>query len=70
MSREKGYNLCMNKIDIGGLKVDSITKIEFLKAVLQRIKAGQKTFVITPYSEFLCRRFKDPKLLEIFIGFG
>jgi len=56
----------MSKIDIAGLKVDAITKKELLDGILGRIKNGQKTFVITPYSEFLYNSFGDPKLLEIF----
>ena len=54
------------KIDIAGLKVDAINKKELLDDVLGRIKNGQKTFVITPYSEFLYHSFRDPKLLDIF----
>ncbi len=56
----------MTKIDIAGLKVDAITKKELLDSVLGRIKNGQKTFIITPYSEFLYHGFQDPKILKIF----
>lgn len=56
----------VNKIDIAGLKVDAITKKELLDGIINRIKTGQKTFVITPYSEFLYHSFQDPMLLEIF----
>jgi N-acetylglucosaminyldiphosphoundecaprenol N-acetyl-beta-D-mannosaminyltransferase len=56
----------MGKIDIAGLKVDAITKQAFLDDLLIRIKAGQKTFAITPYSEFLYHGFKEPELLDIF----
>jgi len=56
----------MSKIDIAGLKIDAITKRELLDEIVRRIKAEQKTFVITPYSEFLYHGFRDPKLLEIF----
>lgn len=61
-----GYNCNMTKIDIAGLKVDAITKKQLLDHLLARIINGQKTFVITPYSEFLYNAFLDPKLLEIF----
>ena len=60
------YNYLMNKIDVAGLKIDSLTKKEFLAAALQRIKSAQKTFVITPYSEFLYHALRNSKLLEIF----
>ena len=56
----------MMKINIAGLKVDAITKKELLDEVIGRIKRGQKTFVITPYSEFLYHSFQNPPLLEIF----
>src|SRR6266404_3187661 len=56
----------MNKVYIAGLKIDSITKQQFLNAVLERIKSNQKTFVITPYSEFLYHGFQDPALFEVF----
>ncbi len=61
-----GYNWFMEKMDIAGLKVNAVTKREFLAQCLARVKAGEKTFVITPYSEFLYRAFKNPSLLEIF----
>jgi len=56
----------MNKIDIAGLKVDATTKQEFLDTALARAKNGQKTFVITPYSEFLYHALEEPALLDIF----
>jgi N-acetylglucosaminyldiphosphoundecaprenol N-acetyl-beta-D-mannosaminyltransferase len=56
----------MNKVNIAGLQIDSVTKKEFLDAALTRIQTGQKTFVTTPYSEFLYHAFREPKLLEIF----
>lgn len=41
------------KIDVAGLKIDAITKVELLEQIKQRVSAKQKTFVTTPYSEFL-----------------
>ena len=41
------------KVDIAGLKVDAITKVELLKQIAERIARKEKTFVATPYSEFL-----------------
>jgi N-acetylglucosaminyldiphosphoundecaprenol N-acetyl-beta-D-mannosaminyltransferase len=55
----------MEKVDIAGLKVNSITKPDLLKALLERIQKNTKTFVITPYSEFLYRAFQDRKILDI-----
>ena len=61
-----GYNLLMEKIDVAGLKIDSVTKKQLLDSILERILSGEKTFVTTPYSEFLYHAFKDPSLLDIF----
>jgi N-acetylglucosaminyldiphosphoundecaprenol N-acetyl-beta-D-mannosaminyltransferase len=55
----------MNKIDIAGLKVDAITKKELTGNVLANIKLGKKTFITTPYSEFLYRSFNNPEILDI-----
>lgn len=54
----------MGKITIAGLKIDATTKSDFLNQILLRIKAGQKTWVITPYSEFLYHALRDNKLME------
>lgn len=54
----------MNKIDIAGLKIDSVTKDELLKQVKERILSNQKTTIFTPYSEFLYRAFQNPELLK------
>src|SRR5437868_5830938 len=56
----------MPKIDVGGLKVDAITKAELLQQISGQIKQGQKTFVITPYSEFLYHALQDAKIMEIY----
>ena len=58
----------MSKIDIAGLKVDSISKQQLLDTISLRLKNDQKTFVITPYSEFLYRSLRNPELLELFNG--
>ncbi len=53
------------KVDIAGLKVDAISKAELLIEVISRIKASQKTWVTTVYSEFLYAALKDPKIVEL-----
>lgn len=55
----------MNKIDIAGLKIDSITKAELLEQLSSRLATGQKTFLTTPYSEFLYRILWSPKDLTV-----
>lgn len=55
----------MNKIDIAGLKIDGITKAELLEQLSRRLATGQKTFLTTPYSEFLYRILWSPKDLAV-----
>ena len=56
----------MDKIDVAGLKVDAITKKQLLDGILGRLKNNQRTFIITPYSEFLYNGLRDSKILAIF----
>ncbi len=59
-------NIVVNrKIDVAGLKVDSITKAEFLKQAAERIRNHEKTFVVTPYSEFLYASSRDPNVRSL-----
>lgn len=55
----------MEKVKIAGLKIDSTSKAEFLSVLQAQIAAGQKTWVTTPYSEFLLYALKDPSLMEV-----
>jgi N-acetylglucosaminyldiphosphoundecaprenol N-acetyl-beta-D-mannosaminyltransferase len=50
------------KIDVAGLKVDAITKASLLKQIAERIKRKEKTFVATPYSEFLYASLRETKI--------
>lgn len=50
------------KIDVGGLKIDAITKQELLSQIASRIERKQKTFVVTPYSEFLYASLRRPDI--------
>lgn len=54
----------MNKVDIAGLKIDAISKTELLKQVWQRVSENKKTFITTPYSEFLYHILWSPKSLK------
>ncbi|MBI5530364.1 MAG: WecB/TagA/CpsF family glycosyltransferase [Candidatus Doudnabacteria bacterium] len=56
----------MPKVSVAGLNIDSITKADFLHQLLLRIKQNQKTFVITPYSEFLFHALKNPGLMQVY----
>jgi N-acetylglucosaminyldiphosphoundecaprenol N-acetyl-beta-D-mannosaminyltransferase len=55
----------MLKISIAGLRVNATTKSELLVELRARLKVRQKTFVITPYSEFLYAALRDPTLLNL-----
>lgn len=54
----------VKKIDVAGLKIAVATKSDFLSQILLRIKANQKTWVITPYSEFLYHALRNKQLME------
>jgi|GEM_PF-209823 len=54
----------MAKLNVAGLNIDAITKSDFLSQILLRIKQAKKTWVITPYSEFLYHALRDKKLME------
>jgi N-acetylglucosaminyldiphosphoundecaprenol N-acetyl-beta-D-mannosaminyltransferase len=55
----------MAKIDIAGLKIDAVTKPTLLDELRNRINRGQKTWVTTPYSEFLHAGLTDNRILDI-----
>ena len=55
----------MVKIDVAGLKIDSLPKQELLRQILERLKSNQKTFLTTPYSEFLYHGLRDRGILTI-----
>ncbi len=55
----------MTKIDVAGLKINSITKKELLNEINERIESNKKTFIITPYSEFLYRGLLDQTILRL-----
>ena len=51
----------MKKVNVAGLNIDAITKTELLTEVLAHLKNNQKTFITTPYSEFLYHSLLNPK---------
>jgi exopolysaccharide biosynthesis WecB/TagA/CpsF family protein len=55
----------MQKQDVAGLKINFTTKKELLEVLTKRISQGQKTWVTTPYSEFLYAGLKNPGTLEM-----
>ncbi len=56
----------MDKIDVAGLKIDALTKNQFLEELQKRLDEDKKTFIITPYSEFLYSALQNKELMELF----
>lgn len=56
------------KIDVAGLKIDAITKQELLAQIAERVSAREKTFVTTPYSEFLYASMRQPEIRAMLNG--
>ncbi|MDR3642216.1 MAG: WecB/TagA/CpsF family glycosyltransferase [Candidatus Doudnabacteria bacterium] len=55
----------MNKVDIAGLKINAVAKVELLAELRDRISRGQKTWLTTPYSEFLHAALLDPEIMRV-----
>lgn len=55
----------MNKTSVAGLNINAITKTDLLNELTLRIKSSQKTFLTTPYSEFLYAALRDRGVLEL-----
>jgi len=55
----------MDKTDVAGLKIDSLSKKQLRNEVLARIKSSQKTWITTVYSEFLYAALRDPKIMDL-----
>ncbi len=53
-----------DSIAVAGLKISTLTKQNFLSQIEARLREKQKTFVITPYSEFLYAVLHKPDLLQ------
>lgn len=55
----------MAKISIAGLMVDTMSESEVLEAVRQRLRHNEKTFIVTPYSEFLYIALRDKEIMAL-----
>ncbi len=49
----------MEKIDILGVQINNQDKARILESLEKRLDAKKKTFLVTPYSEFIYRAFTD-----------
>lgn len=55
----------IKKIDVAGLKINAITKAELLAQIIERVARHEKTFVVTPYSEFLYASLRSKEVREL-----
>jgi N-acetylglucosaminyldiphosphoundecaprenol N-acetyl-beta-D-mannosaminyltransferase len=55
----------MHKIDVAGLKIDTLPKSELIDKLKNRIALNQQTWVTTVYSEFLYAALKDPRVMAM-----
>ncbi len=55
----------MDKVDVAGLKINTLSKPALLSLILQKIKTNQKLWITTPYSEFLFAGLKNPAMMEL-----
>jgi N-acetylglucosaminyldiphosphoundecaprenol N-acetyl-beta-D-mannosaminyltransferase len=55
----------MKNIYISGVKVNNLSKKEFLSEVERLIKAKKPSYVVTPYSEFLIRAQIDKEFKDV-----
>ncbi len=54
------------KIDVAGLLISPVTKKYLLEQIRERVKRKEKTFIVTPYSEFLHASLHKPELKSLF----
>jgi N-acetylglucosaminyldiphosphoundecaprenol N-acetyl-beta-D-mannosaminyltransferase len=53
------------KLEMLGLKINTERKAAILELIRKRIKNNQKTFIVTPYSEFFYYSFTDQEFRQI-----
>lgn len=53
------------KIDIAGVKIDSLTKTQFVDKVAGFLESNSPHYIVTPYSEFIVRAQHDTEFKNI-----
>jgi N-acetylglucosaminyldiphosphoundecaprenol N-acetyl-beta-D-mannosaminyltransferase len=53
------------EISVAGLKVNPLRKTEALAVIAERLRVGTKTWITTPYSEFLYRALRDKEVMQL-----
>ncbi|MFA6197617.1 MAG: WecB/TagA/CpsF family glycosyltransferase [Patescibacteria group bacterium] len=61
---ENHYSARVKIINLAGLKITAESKTVILRQISERLQQGYKTFITTPYSEFLLAARRDPKVLD------
>lgn len=56
----------MSDIHVARLKIDALSKVRLIELISQRLQNNQKTWLTTPYSEFLYYGLKNPELMKVF----
>jgi N-acetylglucosaminyldiphosphoundecaprenol N-acetyl-beta-D-mannosaminyltransferase len=60
-----GGEILMAKISIAGLMVNTDSREEVTGEIRDRLRQNKKTFIVTPYSEFLYAAMRDPKIMDL-----
>lgn len=55
-------------VQILGVRFDDLTRREAAEAIVNLANSGEKSYVVKPYSEFMPRAHRDPKVREVLNG--
>src|SRR3972149_1709875 len=55
-------------VEVLGVRFHSLNRAQAAQAIAQRARSGQKSYVLKPYSEFMPRAARDPRLRDILNG--
>ncbi len=53
------------EVSVAGLNLSAATKFEILNEVESRLRAGQTTYIFTPYSEFLYQALQSKEVMDM-----
>lgn len=54
-----------HKVSVAGLEVGTLDRDQLAEEVRGRLRRGEKTFIVTPYSEFLYAAMRDRKVMDL-----
>src|SRR3990172_5562823 len=55
-------------VEVLGVRFHSLNRAQAAQAIAQMARSGQKSYVVKPYSEFMPRAARDPRLRDILNG--